>query len=410
MRVWVALAIGALATIGSQSAVAADLGGNCCADLEERIAELEATTARKGNRKVSLTVSGWVNQAVFFWDDGVERNAYIGTNELEQDRFRFVGEAKITNGWSAGYILEVGTVGGASKTFSQTSDDGTNAITVRKSAWFVKSKDLGKVTLGKFDPSTYHLIDNVDTLLTRNVSDYEAAGVGIGAFFTRSNGIAGPKWSDLFGGFNNGSPGQVGLRNVARYDTPEIAGFTASAAWGEDDQWDVALRYKLDSKEWLINASLGYGESTDSATNAGQCTATGASGDCQWWGVGALVQHVPTGLFLYGGYGHNSIDLLVPGDDEAHTWYLQGGIERKWFDLGKTNLFVEYRKDDVGKSKAADTSDLDYWAGGIVQNIEKADISFYALYRRYDGEFVKAGTETKLDTFDMVITGAKINF
>ncbi len=42
------------------SASAADLGGNCCADLEERIAELEATTARKGNRKVSLTVSGWV--------------------------------------------------------------------------------------------------------------------------------------------------------------------------------------------------------------------------------------------------------------------------------------------------------------------------------------------------------------
>jgi hypothetical protein len=48
------------------SASAADLGGNCCADLEERIAELEATTARKGNRKVSLTVSGWVNQQVTF--------------------------------------------------------------------------------------------------------------------------------------------------------------------------------------------------------------------------------------------------------------------------------------------------------------------------------------------------------
>ncbi len=52
------------------SANAADLGGNCCADLEERIAELEATTARKGNRKVSLTVSGWVAQQVMAWDDG----------------------------------------------------------------------------------------------------------------------------------------------------------------------------------------------------------------------------------------------------------------------------------------------------------------------------------------------------
>ena len=43
-------AVGVLA--GMTAANAADLGGNCCSDLEERIAELEATTARKGNRKV----------------------------------------------------------------------------------------------------------------------------------------------------------------------------------------------------------------------------------------------------------------------------------------------------------------------------------------------------------------------
>ena len=39
-------------------AKAADLGGDCCADLEERVAELEATTVRKGNKKVSVTLSG----------------------------------------------------------------------------------------------------------------------------------------------------------------------------------------------------------------------------------------------------------------------------------------------------------------------------------------------------------------
>jgi hypothetical protein len=35
-------------------AKAADLGGDRCADLEERVAELEATTVRKGNKKVSV--------------------------------------------------------------------------------------------------------------------------------------------------------------------------------------------------------------------------------------------------------------------------------------------------------------------------------------------------------------------
>ena len=100
-----------LVAAGFTPAAAADLGGDCCADLEERIAELEATTARKGNRKVSLNISGWVNESVFFWDDGTERNAYVGTNSLEQSRFRFTGDAKITNDWSAGYTLEIGVAG-----------------------------------------------------------------------------------------------------------------------------------------------------------------------------------------------------------------------------------------------------------------------------------------------------------
>src|SRR6185295_19019682 len=104
----------------SMPAAAADLGGDCCADLEERISELEATTARKGNRKVSLTISGWVNEAVFFWDDGSERNAYVGTNSLEQSRFKFAGEAKIDKDWSAGYTIEVGLNSAPSNQWDQT--------------------------------------------------------------------------------------------------------------------------------------------------------------------------------------------------------------------------------------------------------------------------------------------------
>src|SRR5262245_14719568 len=58
-------------------AAAADLGGNCCVDLEERVAELEATTARKGNRKVSLTISGQVSTAIMAWDNGKDSDVYI---------------------------------------------------------------------------------------------------------------------------------------------------------------------------------------------------------------------------------------------------------------------------------------------------------------------------------------------
>ena len=63
-RINFALVLGLGLFIAAAPASAADLGGDCCADIEERIAELEATAARKGNRKVSASVSGHVNEAV----------------------------------------------------------------------------------------------------------------------------------------------------------------------------------------------------------------------------------------------------------------------------------------------------------------------------------------------------------
>jgi hypothetical protein len=51
------VAAGAALLIGAHApAKAADLGGDCCSDLEDRVAELEATTVRKGNKKVSVTL------------------------------------------------------------------------------------------------------------------------------------------------------------------------------------------------------------------------------------------------------------------------------------------------------------------------------------------------------------------
>ena len=90
------LVAGGLTTSGAS---AADLGGNCCADLEERIAELEATTARKGNRKVSLTVSGWVGQQVTWWDDGSESNVYVhDLGSTLGSHVKFTGQATIMPG------------------------------------------------------------------------------------------------------------------------------------------------------------------------------------------------------------------------------------------------------------------------------------------------------------------------
>lgn len=113
----------ALLAGASERANAADLGGDCCADLEERVAELEATTARKGNRKVSLTISGYVNQAILIWDDGDESDAYVvGNSNDDLSMFRFEGEAKINSRWTAGYLVEIEVGHDPSSDVSQESD------------------------------------------------------------------------------------------------------------------------------------------------------------------------------------------------------------------------------------------------------------------------------------------------
>jgi len=91
-------AAAALAIYYIPSAKAADLGGSCCADLEERVAELEATTARKGNRKVTVKISGQVNKALLYVNtDGGSESGFID-NLNSPSRLTGSGEAKLGTG------------------------------------------------------------------------------------------------------------------------------------------------------------------------------------------------------------------------------------------------------------------------------------------------------------------------
>ena len=174
-----ALVAAGLLAGAATSASAADLGGNCCADLEERIAELEATTARKGNRKVSLTVSGWVNQQITFWDDGAESNVYIhDLGSTLGSHVKFTGQATISPGWSAGYVLHLEAINSDGLTINQDNDNGpaalvgtANGVQTLQSYWFIKSEQLGKVSVGKqsqASDNTAILVDGSGSLVPAN--------------------------------------------------------------------------------------------------------------------------------------------------------------------------------------------------------------------------------------------------
>ena len=165
------LALVAAAGVLSTNAYAADLGGDCCADLEERVAELEATAARKGTRKTSLEVWGHVNKLIIAWNDGISKNTALGIDNVNHStRFGFRGSAKVTPELSAGYSIVVEqATGGRSTNVSQLRDKagvgitgvtdtnppgnfGANdpAITMRESSWWLESKTVGRLTVGRF--------------------------------------------------------------------------------------------------------------------------------------------------------------------------------------------------------------------------------------------------------------------
>src|SRR5262245_58088988 len=155
------------------SAKAADLGGDCCADLEERVAELEATTARKGNRKMSLTVTGQVHRMVMWWDDGQSSKTYYGIdNTNSSSRFSFIGAAKVTPSVSVGFDITIEIeAGGTSSKLSQFDEDGKVGTQInglgaasfngsnvdsyfgdaRRAAFYVEHKDLGRLTVGRYE-------------------------------------------------------------------------------------------------------------------------------------------------------------------------------------------------------------------------------------------------------------------
>jgi len=432
-------AVGVLAG-GMSTANAADLGGNCCADLEERIAELEATTVRKGNRKVSLTVSGWVSQQISVWDDGVETNAYVSDiGSTLNSHFKLSGSAQIASGLTAGYLMQVEVVGNENLALSQSVST-SRGLAVIQSFWFLKSDSLGKVSVGLQSSAADNaalLPDGSGSLAFANYIMYD-----INSFSTRLNGgLTGVTWGGLASCQSFG-PGALGLgmdcdgvpNNNIRYDTPVFAGFSASASWGEDDIWAVSGRYAGEHSGFKLAAAVGFFETTND--NGDVLVQARGGRQASALQAGAYIQHVATGLFVYGAYGKDyndrtgGLNSLGQQQKDADNWYLKAGLRQKWNALGHSVVYGEYGENNDKMSNdlflsSASGSNLTQWGIGFVQEIDAAAMALFANYRHYEGN-VTCGTNAAVagntsfcatrigkfsfDEADLFKVGALINF
>lgn len=394
-------------------AQAADLGGDCCADLEERVAELEATTARKGNRRMSLTVSGQVSRSILYWSGpelfGTDRRGvYAGLdNHNQSTRFVFSGSAKISPSVTAGFEFMTEWSGGArTSTVSQGVPDGgvsaDGTLAVRTANWWLEDKHLGRLTVGRVNVGGP--VATIDLGGISTVAHFSPALAG-GAFSvgnTSLSSVIGPTY---------GGDRIEGIR----YDSPTIGGFVLQGTWGEDDVWSTSIRYAGEFGGIRVAAGIGYEAQDPSATQLIQLDNGARSMDNEW-SASLAAMHVASGLFIQGHYARSE---FLNGTD-ASFWMVQGGITKNWFGLGNTSFYGEYGEaTDFGKagSTAAPfnppdpltTTQVDFFGLGAVQQIDAAAMEVFLGWRRFEVDTV-FGANVASDRLDLVHGGARIRF
>jgi hypothetical protein len=410
------LAAGSLA----DRAAAADLGGECCADLEPRVAELEATTVGKGNRKVSVTLTGYVAKQVMSWDDGVDSDTYIADiGPTQATNFRITGQATIAPGWTAGFMLRIQDLSNNTMRLIQVVANDVQGLNVQMSNWYVASKDYGKVTLGKqalASKSAAMFTDLSGTQLIANYVLFDGGG-----FFLRQNAELLPiRWGDIGYCYSQSRPWGGDCDGIVmsgvRYDTPSFAGFSLSGSLGMDDDWEVAGRYMGEMGGLKLALGTGYSVNTDEFTQSPPVSPRKDSGFFQ---AGFYVEHLATGLFLHGAYGnennHGSLIFSGLAEPDSQQWYVKGGLRREWIGLGTTILYGEYTQylDQVGPAAlnaGVAASEFTRFGFGVAQEIDQAAMTLWLKYRQHDGELDGDPFAGALDAFRYVSTGAIINF
>ena len=460
----------AAAGLNASSASAADLGGDCCADLEERAAELEATTVRKGNQKVTVTVSGWVIKAMNWWDDGADQNFAVGDKGFPiASNFTISGSAQITPGWTAGYNMTVEAPGDvfsfAANQFQDVTGPGT--VNTLLSYIWIKSDKWGRLNWGTLYPATDNvalLPDLSGTVLESNAIFQEGAG-----FFLRAKGVGrngtglvSLNWDDFLwcAGLNAGIGGDCGIPTAGvRYDSLTFGGFSVSGGYSsfqnsinEFDLWDVAVKYAGDWGSFKTAAAYGF-----THTSGGTGVNNGLLSfdeDVDRHQVGASVMHMPTGLFVYGMYQYEDANPTPPfaaipnvrgAENDNNLWFAKVGIKRNWNPLGATVLWGEggQYNDQFGDLKGVDLcaagllttfggevapvcrnstgtafvtdSQINRWGLGVVQEIDSAAMH---LFLRWQHQELDASFETQtgkavsqgFEDWDLIQAGGIIFF
>ena len=388
------------------AAATADEAARVARETDEQMTQV--TTAqtppkmvKSGNENVALSISGQVNRALLFADDGKKEDIYNVDNDNSSTRVRFKGKAKLNENWTAGTTIEVQIESNSSGAVNQFADNGVGAggFTERKlEVWF--DGPWGKVSLGQGDTASNGTsesdLSGTKVVTSSDIKDM-AGGLAFvnsatGLFCTDVNGDGLCTGADALnttvrGAFSNLDG--LSRDDRIRYDTPKFGGFQLSTSAVAGGEADVALRYSAKMGDFKVKAAAAYVD--PSSTSGGTDSRVNGS---------ISVAH------------KNGGSLTVAAADtegkgaarEASYYYVKAGWTFKdLLPMGKTSFSVDYTEME---DRAALGDEATSYSFAGVHNIKDYGTELYMAYRRY--ELDRVGVT--FDDIDAVMTGARIKF
>ena len=103
---------------------------------------------------IDFAISGQVNRAALYGDDGESAKWFFVDNDNSSTRFRFRGSNDFENGWKVGFLWEVEMQSNASNQVSIQNDEDTTDVNFNERHMDVSIEKWGTLRLGQGDTAS----------------------------------------------------------------------------------------------------------------------------------------------------------------------------------------------------------------------------------------------------------------
>lgn len=323
-----------------------------------------------------VELSGQVNKALMFFDDGNSTETTIVDNNANVTRFVLAGEQTLDNGLIASALLSAELSGGNnSATQTQNNTVGQSSTPTSNTASFAQefarvglAGEWGALFLGRQDTA----VDDVfyrDLGAAGDVLNPGFAAFGGGLSFKDSTGTnvtigtSNAIVGDLAGGFN----GDIELEDSIRYNSPDVNGFNGSLSISQGGDIDAAVRYAAAYEGFEVDSAFGIG-----FENSG---ATGSTAEETYYA--AFSARHESGFAGTVSYIQQEQDGAAVGVDEPTGLYLKAS-----YDWDKYGVAVDYAQFEDVLGEAVDHELTSY---GIAGQMDMGNgVSVGALFRNFE--------------------------